>query len=100
MPDEKSCDWSHEIMVNCDVICVVERKVWYVFPSPSDHVYLQARTQEFSQGGASFRAKRWKFFLSPPLAFKMLLFYIKSTTCPLGGPFSIQGLYITMYPSV
>ena len=58
----------------------------------------QARTQELNQGGKFFAPLPER--LLPPLALKMLLFYIKSTTCPLGGPFSIQGLYITMYPSV
>jgi len=56
-------------------------------------------------GGQVFARSSKHFFLPPlgdfpPLALKMLLFYTKSTTCPLGGPFSIQGLYITMYPSV
>ena len=52
--------------------------------------YNQARTQELSQGGKFSREARKK----------MLLFNTKSTTCPLCSPFSIQGLYITMYPSV
>ena len=51
-------------------------------------------------GGGKFSREAQKIFFAPPLALKMLLFYIKSTTCPLGGPFSIQGQYITMYPSV
>jgi len=66
------------------------------------NIYYRNTGIQFIQSGAYTGikpAKREKNFL-PPLALKMLLFYIKSTTCPLGGPFSIQGQYITMYPSV
>ena len=49
-----------------------------------------------------FFAPPWTIFAPPPLALKMLLFYIKSTTCPrpmwpIVVP--IQGLYIIMYLS-
>ena len=60
----------------------------------ADHDRQEARTQKFSQGGQVFTKREIFFapraiFAPPHLAFKMLLFYIKSTTCPLGGPFSI-----------
>ena len=50
----------------------------------------QARTHYFSP-------PPWAIF-APPLALKMLLFYIKSTNWPLCSP--IQGLYIIMNPFV
>ena len=48
-------------------------------------------------GGASLREKREFFFCPPPGRLLPPLAYFKSTTCPLGGPFSIQGLYITIH---
>ena len=77
----------------------VQKSLSIKSPFKSNLVHRQARTQELSQEGKFPREAR-KIFLPPPLALKMLLFYIKSTTCPLGDPFSIQGLYITMFPSV
>ena len=77
------------------------RDTIYITEIQGYNSYNQARTQELSQrGGGKFSREARKNFFAPPLALKMLLFYIKSTTCPLGGPFSIQGQYITMYPSV
>ena len=44
------------------------------------HINGEARTQDFSLGGDKFvRCANPGIFLPPPLALKMLLFYIKST---------------------
>ena len=57
------------------------RDTIYITEIQGYNSYNQARTQELSQGGARFVAPPWAIFA--PLALKMLLFYIKSTTCPL-----------------